>query len=104
MAKPRLKVARRDKKEKLGKGAVKDQSLFQRLRVLRKKLADAENVPAFVIFSDASIADMAIHQPTTPEAFLQIHGVGKRKLEKYGPVFLEEIQREKEHQASTPAG
>jgi len=69
-----------------------DQGLFDRLRVLRKRLADKEGVPPFVIFSDASLAEMAAILPRDREAMLLINGVGRHKLEHYGDQFLEVIR------------
>jgi len=69
-----------------------DQGLFDKLRVLRKRLADQEGVPPFVIFSDASLAEMAAILPQDREAMLLINGVGRHKLEHYGDQFLEVIQ------------
>jgi len=71
-------------------GAV-DEDLFLRLRRLRKRLADEHDVPPYVIFSDASLREMAGHRPTSTEAFRQISGVGDRKLEMYGELFIQEI-------------
>lgn len=67
------------------------QELFERLRTLRMKLAKQQNVPAFVIFSDATLIDMVQKSPTTPEHMLAISGVGQKKLNLYGDVFLEVI-------------
>jgi ATP-dependent DNA helicase RecQ len=69
-----------------------DQGLFDKLRGLRKQLADKEGVPPFVIFSDASLAEMAAILPQDREAMLLINGVGRHKLEHYGDQFLEVIQ------------
>jgi ATP-dependent DNA helicase RecQ len=69
-----------------------DQGMFDRLRVLRKQLADQEGVPPFVIFSDASLAEMAAILPKDREALLLINGVGRHKLEHYGDQFLAVIQ------------
>lgn len=65
--------------------------LFERLRELRRELAEERSVPAYVVFADAALADMARRQPTTPEEFLLVSGVGKAKLEQYGEVFLRAI-------------
>ncbi len=70
-----------------------DPGLFERLRALRKQLADREGVPPFVIFSDVSLAEMAAILPRTENEFHGIHGVGKHKIERYGPYFLDEIRR-----------
>ena len=64
---------------------------FERLRALRKRLADAEGVPAYIVFSDAVLREMAKHAPRTRRALLGITGVGPVKLERYGDAFLEVI-------------
>ncbi len=69
-------------------------TLFEKLRELRAELARDENVPAYIIFSDASLKDMEDQEPQTPEAFLNTHGVGQAKMQKYGADFLKLI---KEH-------
>jgi len=66
--------------------------LFDELSKLRKKLADEAKVPAFVVFGDKSLMEMACHYPKTPNDFLKINGVSNGKLEKYGIVFLKAIQ------------
>ena len=65
-----------------------DRDLFERLRELRTRLARERNVPPYVIFSDASLQDMARKRPATPEEFLGIHGVGEKKLADLGEAFL----------------
>ena len=75
-------------------GSIRDQGLFERLRALRKKLADERKVPAFVVFGDRSLQDMAARRPRTRAQFLEVYGVGQKKLEEYGDVFLAEILRE----------
>lgn len=65
-----------------------DQDLFAQLRALRLRLADEANVPPYVIFGDRSLHEMAAYFPQTPERFLQIHGVGQAKLERYAEHFL----------------
>jgi ATP-dependent DNA helicase RecQ len=65
-----------------------DEMLFARLRQLRKTIADKRDVPAYVIFSDVALRQMARDLPTNEQEFLQISGVGKRKLEEFGPKFL----------------
>jgi len=67
--------------------------LFQELKDLRKTLADKRKVPAFVVFSDASLLDMCAKKPKTEEEFLSVSGVGMIKLETYGKVFIETIKR-----------
>ncbi|MCB1128914.1 MAG: ATP-dependent DNA helicase RecQ, partial [Verrucomicrobiae bacterium] len=69
-----------------------DTRLFERLRRLRKELADAAGVPPYVIFSDRSLKDMAARFPQDETQFLSIHGVGEAKLAKHGEVFLDAIR------------
>ena len=68
-----------------------DDELFQALRALRFQLAQKESVPAYVVFSNATLADMAARRPATPEEFLQVSGVGEAKARKYAKPFLAEI-------------
>jgi ATP-dependent DNA helicase RecQ len=66
--------------------------LFERLRKLRKQLADAQSVPPYVVFADSSLRVMAQVQPETIEAFAEISGVGTHKLTQYGDKFVSEIR------------
>ncbi|UPZ14574.1 DNA helicase RecQ [Flavobacterium humidisoli] len=66
-------------------------SLFETLRKLRYEIAQEEEVPAYVIFSDASLRQMEVLRPMTDEDFLAVEGVGKAKLEKYGTDFINAI-------------
>jgi ATP-dependent DNA helicase RecQ len=68
-----------------------DEDLFERLRQLRKKLADERNVPAYIVFSDVALRQMARYYPEGDEQFTRISGVGEKKLEEFGAVFLAEI-------------
>jgi ATP-dependent DNA helicase RecQ len=68
-----------------------DQILFDRLRTLRKRLADERAVPAYVIFGDATLREMARRYPSTKEALAGIFGVGQRKLQEFGDAFAAEI-------------
>ncbi|WP_434169679.1 DNA helicase RecQ [Peribacillus frigoritolerans] len=68
-----------------------DHGLFEELRQLRKELASTENVPPFIIFSDASLKDMAVKLPRTEEEFLEVKGVGVQKFERFGAAFLQVI-------------
>lgn len=65
-----------------------DIRLFEKLKALRKLIADDLDKPAFVIFSDATLADMTRTQPTNSAEFLDVTGVGVSKLEKYGDAFI----------------
>lgn len=66
--------------------------LFETLRELRRGIADERGVPPYVVFSDASLRDMARLLPTCPEEFLAVHGVGAKKLADLGPRFLDAIR------------
>ncbi|MHB1345120.1 MAG: DNA helicase RecQ [Thermoleophilia bacterium] len=68
-----------------------DPGLFEELRALRRRLADEQGVPAYVIFSDATLEEMAILRPATPDQLLAVNGVGEVKLERYGAAFLEAL-------------
>lgn len=69
-----------------------DQTLFNKLKVFRKELADQKNVPPFVIFSDVSLREMSHYLPLSLESFSRITGVGAMKLTQYGELFLMIIQ------------
>jgi ATP-dependent DNA helicase RecQ len=62
--------------------------MFQKLRTLRKQLADRDSVPAYIVFGDQVLWNMIEQKPKTPSELLQISGVGPAKLEKYGAAFL----------------
>ncbi len=69
-----------------------DRTLFNRLRTLRKQIADRRDVPAFVIFSDVALRQMAREFPVSTEAFKRISGVGEQKLRDFGIVFINDIK------------
>ena len=75
---------------KLPKG---DPQLFDRLRAVRARLSREQNVPMYIIFSNATLEAMAAYQPLTPAELLDVPGVGQAKLQKYGQAFLEEIRK-----------
>ena len=66
--------------------------LFEKLKQLRREIAIEENVPAYIIFSDATLKDMENRLPETSEEFLQVSGVGEAKNEKYGERFISLIK------------
>lgn len=91
-APPKVKTARKDRSLKVVSDlAPEAQRRFDAIRVLRLQLAHAQNVPPYVIFSDASLRDMAIADPKNETQFLQINGVGEQKLVRYGRLFLERL-------------
>ena len=69
-----------------------DEGLFEELRALRKRLADAMGKPPYVVFSDATLRAMAAARPATDEEFLEISGVGLAKLKRYGEDFMTAIR------------
>ena len=69
-----------------------EEALYLALKGLRKRLADERGVPAYVVFTDATLQAMARFRPTTAEHFLALSGVGLKKLEQYGEAFLTEIR------------
>jgi ATP-dependent DNA helicase RecQ len=71
-----------------------DEALFERLRELRKTLADRQRVPAYVVFSDRTLREMAERRPRTLGALLQVSGVGPAKLDRYGDAFLEVLLKD----------
>ena len=86
-----IEVVARDQKARAG--AIEcDEALFEHLRDLRRKLADERNVPAYVIFSDVSLREMAKNYPITETEFRRIPGVGEQKLKDFAEAFLSEIK------------
>lgn len=65
-----------------------DKGLFETLRKLRRRLAEKKNVPAFIVFDDAALRDMARRRPKTADAFLEVRGVGEKKNKRYGAEFI----------------
>lgn len=80
------------KRSKVDDVADEDKGLWFALRALRKTLAEEHNVPPYVIFSDATLKEMALHRPQSGSEFLSINGVGDVKLERYGKEFIEVIR------------
>jgi ATP-dependent DNA helicase RecQ len=109
LAKPRTRVPsgkQRQAAERAARvagmaGLEVDEALFESLRALRKRLADAQRVPAYVVFSDATLAEMAARKPRTYAELLDVNGVGQSKLERYGDAFLVAIA-EADHRGSAP--
>ena len=93
---PRLlrPAKKRTREPKVAKGSWEgvDRGLFQVLRKLRREIADEKSVPAFVVFSDAALRDMARRKPSTLKDFLKVNGVGEQKTKQYGAMFLTAIK------------
>jgi ATP-dependent DNA helicase RecQ len=95
LARPRVRLvaAKKEKESKRGRGGLDhDEGLFQALRALRKRLADEQQVPPFVIFGDVTLREMAALRPLEPEGLARISGVGKHKLGRYGTEFIQVIR------------
>ena len=89
-----LRANRAEKKGRtasFGSASFGDDALFDRLRYLRKRIADEIGRPPYVVFSDATLRDMCARRPANDEEMLAVSGVGATKLERYGTAFLEEI-------------
>ena len=68
-----------------------DRSLFEELRRLRQETAAAQDIPAYIVFGDAALRDMARRRPSTLEGFRHVKGVGEKKLADYGQAFVDRI-------------
>ena len=77
--------------------------LFERLREVRKRVADELGVPAYMVFHDSVLRQMATELPATRSALLQIAGVGERKAEEFGSAFLQEIADYARERDNSPA-
>jgi ATP-dependent DNA helicase RecQ len=103
LARPRVKVRRtkepRAKRSRMDRAGTlvdvdasppdaSDEALFEQLRGLRKRLAEADGLPAYMVFSDATLRAMAAQRPMTPAELLDVSGVGQVKLGRYGEKFL----------------
>ena len=88
----RPKTVEKPRRTKVEKHVGYDADLFERLRELRLRIAREQGVPAFVVFGDASLRDMAAKLPRTLSEFSRISGVGSVKLEQYGEQFLAVIR------------
>jgi ATP-dependent DNA helicase RecQ len=100
----RAKTSRKGRKS-YNTDKASNNALWEALRACRKKIADENNVPPFVIFHDATLSEMMELQPANNEQFLQLNGVGESKLEKYAAAFLkvisEHINNEKQDVTDT---
>jgi ATP-dependent DNA helicase RecQ len=91
LAVPRLVQTKTSSSSKTTAPQNYDRKLFARLKVLRKAIAERDDVPPFVVFSDATLIEMAQACPTNSVEFLAISGVGQTKLGRYGADFLDLI-------------
>jgi len=74
-------------------GEVQREELFDRLVALRREVAQQQGVPPYIVFTDATLTDMAEKRPFNDYDFQQVSGVGERKLQLYGNAFIREIRR-----------
>ena len=77
-----------------------DEKLLAALRVRRLEIARRDKVPAYIVFSDRTLAELAVRRPTSIEALSGVRGVGEMKLEKYGESFLAVIRSSDEIEAA----
>ena len=78
----------------------KDKELFEDLRQLRKRLADQQAIPAYIVLSDKTLHLLVAQRPTTIEEFGLINGIGDYKKERYGKEFVEIIKKHKDEDVS----
>ena len=78
--------------------SIKEEPFWEALRAKRRELADAQGVPAYVIFHDATLLEMLENRPASLEAMHALPGVGDAKLARYGQVFLDIIREQKEQE------
>lgn len=88
-----LKKESTKKEKKVLVPSSQNNSLFEKLRLLRLEIALEESIPAYLVFNDATLHEIAEEQPTNARDFLEINGVGKRKLDVYGERFIELVKR-----------
>ncbi|MBV9282205.1 MAG: RecQ family ATP-dependent DNA helicase, partial [Chloroflexi bacterium] len=97
-------VVRRKPPQEVDAGAGQvHQALFDRLRSLRKTLADDQGVPPYVIFHDRTLLQIASELPTSPDHLRRIHGVGERKALEYGEIFLAAVAAYMEETGAVPS-
>lgn len=85
------KKTRLKRTKKKGKPKIDANNLFERLRLLRYKISQEEDIPAYLVFSDATLKEIERERPMSDNDFLKISGVGQRKMEVYGDEFIAEI-------------
>ncbi|QIZ78098.1 DNA helicase RecQ [Ferrimonas lipolytica] len=88
LAEPRLTLTKSSGRKSRALPQQYDRRLFAKLKNLRRTLADEAGVPPYVVFNDATLAEMAADMPTKPSELLAINGVGERKLDRFGAPFL----------------
>lgn len=90
LTKPVIHTEKETKKKSVKKPI--SNTLFERLRLLRQQIALEENIPAYLVFNDATLKEIERERPMSDEEFLSISGVGQRKLDVYGTTFINEVK------------
>ena len=80
----------KEERSRAKKEVIRD-DLFELLRLLRKEVADREGVPAYIVFTDATLSDMAQKKPVTRMEMMRVSGVGEQKFERYGDLFINKV-------------
>ncbi|UNC91985.1 DNA helicase RecQ [Candidatus Contubernalis alkaliaceticus] len=75
-------------KKRKRKEMVRDDTLFEKLRILRKEIADRENIPPYIVFADSTLRELSALRPLDGESMLKVKGVGENKLARFGEEFL----------------
>lgn len=98
LAKPRLEIVKKSRLNRYARSinlttilSYEERILFNNLRRLRKEIADMEDIAPYIVFSDATLLEMVQTMPESKTQLINVSGVGKIKLEKYGNLFLDEI-------------
>ncbi len=91
LARPRIRQKAKKKPAIALELGPPDQELFERLRSLRKQLAEEAGVPPYIVFGDAALVEMSRAKPASAEELLAVNGVGEVKLQRYGQAFLDVI-------------
>lgn len=98
LAKPRLEIVKKSRLNRYARAinlttilSYEERILFNNLKRLRKQIADMDDIPPYIVFSDATLLEMVQTMPESKKQLINVSGVGKIKLEKYGDLFLEEI-------------
>lgn len=99
LAKPRLEIVKKSRLNRYARSinlstilSYEERILFTNLKRLRKSIADAEDIPPYIVFSDATLLEMVQTKPESKKQLINVTGVGNIKLEKYGNLFLDEIK------------
>lgn len=92
--KKKAKIVKKQKETLRSEYSNVDKDLFETLKLLRRSIADKKNMPAYIVFSDKTLREMAEKKPKNEEELSQIFGIGESKLKEYGAIFLKAI---KEH-------